>query len=106
MFNVEETPTFIETVTVVSPDGEGTKTQTFRATFRLIPLSDRPMDGNAAWVEFLREVIVTFDDLVGNGERPIPYSEKIRDWAIQRPDVHRALVNAFFAGSNKGIEGN
>lgn len=106
MFNIEETPTFIETVTVVSPDGEGTKTQTFRATFQLIPLSDRPMEGNAAWVEFLREVIVSFDDLVGNDTKPIAYSETIREWAIRRPDVHRALVKAFFDGSAKGIEGN
>lgn len=101
MFVLTENPTFSHPVKVLIPVDGGHKEQSFTAEFRVIPAEEaakfdlnKGEDSRA----FLQRAIVKFgDDIVGPDDKPVPYSDELRDRLIGVPYVRSALARTYFA---------
>ena len=104
MFNIATRPTFTRTVEVQSPDGDGLRTDTFKATFNWVP-SDELEKFDAKTTDsikgFLRAVVVRCEDLVGEAEDgsgkpvPLPWSDEVREALFAWSNVRTALLLAY-----------
>ncbi|AZV77933.1 hypothetical protein EBB79_08510 [Parasedimentitalea marina] len=109
MFNVVTVPTFSRTVKVKVPDGDGHLEQSFKGLFKVVP-SDQ--SEGLDWFEtegvkeFLREVMISADDLVDDKEKPIPYSEEIREGLLNLPYVRMALLKTYTTALIQDALGN
>jgi len=96
MFNITKKPEFTHTVTVLEPtDGGHTETD-FKARFRVISDEEKNeflKDGGTP--AFLKAIIVSFEDIVGDDDKPMPYNDALRDQMIAIPYVNLALVNTY-----------
>lgn len=107
MFKVSSDPKFTHPVTVCVPVDGGHKNMTFPVTFRVMPL-DQLDDGQGAegQAASLRKVITHMEDLVGDNDQPIPYSDEIRDQLIAVPYVRLALMKTYLEAVTKTKAGN
>ncbi|WP_375292319.1 hypothetical protein [Sphingomonas melonis] len=109
MFKVVAEPQFTHPVKVLVPVDGGHETQTFKATFRVLP-SDQEDAGHdlnttAGSSSFLRDVLLSMSELEGeNG--PIPYSDTLRDQLLKVPYVRTALARTYFDAVTKAALGN
>lgn len=91
MFKVTREPKFTHPVKVCVPVDGGHREETFKATFRVIPIDDfsdtTTLEGQQ---ELLRKVIFSLDDLIGDDEKPAPYSDELRDQLIAVPYALRS----------------
>ena len=109
MFKVDENPSFIRTVKVKVPKGEGHEEQTFKAAFNVV--DDEIVDGvqlqNAAEVKkVLRKMLAGMEDLANTAGEAIPYSEEIREKILKLPYVRIALLAAYYEGVTDQRSGN
>jgi hypothetical protein len=109
MFVVQESPTFTHSVEVLVPVDGGHDKQTFKATFQLLP-ADRESEFDLTTVEgsngFLRAIVVSMDELVDAENKPIAYSDRLRDKLLSRAYVRSALVRTYYAAMTKATVGN
>ena len=109
MFNVVTVPKFSRTVKVKVPAGDGHVEQSFKGLFKVVP-SDR--SEGLDWFEtgdvkaFLREVLISADDLVDDKEKPMPYSEEIREGLLNLPYVRLALLKTYTTALVQDTLGN
>lgn len=109
MFRIADRPEFTHTVTVSMPVDGGFEEQSFKARFALLPSSevdDLKVDTAAGMKDFLRRVIVSFDDIVNDAGDPIPYSDKLRDTVLDQQPARLALFRTYFAAVSKAKSGN
>jgi hypothetical protein len=98
MFNVEANPTFIRPVEVLVPNGLGTKSEVFQATFR--PIDDEEAEGVSFLKvseikDFLRKVIVSFDELCDEQGKPVVYSAAVLEGMLGLAYVRQPLLMAY-----------
>jgi len=107
MFKFTADPKFTHPVTVCAPVDGGFKEQTFRATFRVIPVDEL---GDTATLEgqkqLLTRIVCGFEDLVDDAEQPLPYSDELRSQLIAVPYVRAALVQTYLQAVTKTKLGN
>lgn len=108
MFVFDLTPTYSWPVHVEVPTEGGWDAKSFTAVFKLAPtdfLDDVEADAQVG--ERVREHWVGWgpDVVDGQGE-PIPFSEEARDALFRRPDVRRAVVNAYLQSYGPQTTGN
>ncbi|UWQ76831.1 hypothetical protein [Leisingera sp. M658] len=109
MFNIIERPTFTRTVKVRVPKDNGVDEQDFKATFNAMDddafngLGMMDIEGTK---EFLRQAVVSLDDLTGADGKPIPYSEEIREAVFKLAYARVALMGAFHNGMMGALPGN
>lgn len=109
MFKLATNPTFTHKVEVLVPVDGGHAKQNFKATFRVMSTDDAAKfdfsdpESNAA---FLREVLVSTDDITGEGGDPLPYSDELRDQLIAIPYARTGLAKTYFDGVAKARLGN
>lgn len=110
MFKLSTNPTFTHPVEVLVPVDGGHDKQLFKATFRVLDADsdDAQPDLNTASgsTAFLREVLVSMDELEGDDGKPVPYSDAIRDQLLKKPYVRTALARTYFAAITKATLGN
>ena|ERR1044072_8660103 len=109
MFIIDDRPTFRREVTVHVPDGDGTRKETIKATYRVIPSSEidaAKFTTGEGTKEFLRTAIVTLDDLVDKAKQTVAYDDKVRDLVLDLPYVRVALCNTYLDEVSKATEGN
>lgn len=109
MFKVTAEPKFTHTVKVQVPVDGGYKEQSFKATFRVLAvdeLSGGEEDEAGQQVSTLRKVICDFDDLVGEDDQPLSYSDELRDKLISVPYVRIALMQTYLKAITKVRAGN
>lgn len=107
MFKVTADPKFTHPVTVFVPTNGGHTAQTFPVTFRVVPEDELPGgDGVEGQKETLRRLVVHMDDLVDDDEKPIPYSDAIRDQLINHAFVRMALMKTYIEAVTKVKAGN
>ncbi|MES2987680.1 MAG: hypothetical protein V4808_07225 [Pseudomonadota bacterium] len=109
MFNVDAKPTFIRTVTVKVPNGEGHSEQTFKAEFQALDNDEvAKFNFNVATetTAFLENVILSFDDVSGSDDKPIAYSIELRDRVLKKQWARLGLLRAYYAGVAAAAEGN
>lgn len=107
MFKFSVDPKFTHDVTVCAPVDGGFKEQTFRATFRVIPVDEL---GDTATLEgqkqLLTRIVCHFDDVVGEDDKPVPYSDELRGQFIAVPYIRAALVQTYLQAVTKTKLGN
>lgn len=107
--NVSKERTFRREITAMSPVDGGFKEEKFHATFRVLD-GDKAAEYDRATIvgtrDFLKQVTVRLDDLVDANDKPVPYSDEVRDQVIVMPWVALALVREYFASVGKAAEGN
>ena len=110
MFTVTNEPKFTHDVKVKVPIDGGFETQTFKATFRVLPFeeftNDPELDYSANQAKGMRAALVHMSDLVGEDGQPLDYSDTLRDQLIAVPYVMRALNEAYIAGMTGAKTGN
>lgn len=110
MFVVTNEPKFTHDVKVMVPVDGGFKEQSFKATFRVLPmaeLADDPMlDPGANQAATLRKVIAHLSDLVDDNQQAIEYSDSLRDQLIGVSYVRIALMQTYLAAVTKSKVGN
>jgi len=109
MLKIATERTFQRTVTALAPVDGGFAEEAFGVTYRVLS-TDAADKFNTFTVEgttkFLRAVIVKLDDLEGEGGRPVPYNDEVRDMVIGLPHARAALIDGYFKNVGKAKEGN
>lgn len=109
MFNVITIPKFSRTVKVNVPEGDGHVEQSFKGLFKVVP-SDQS-DG-LDWFKtkdvkaFLREVMISADELVDDKEKPVPFTEEVREGMLNLPYVRMALLKTYTTALIQETVGN
>ena len=109
MFKIVNEATFTHAVTVRTPVDGGHREETFRATFRVLPVADVEafnLMTEKGTRDFLQKAIVTLDELADETGAPLPYSDALRDQVIAIPYVRLALVNAYTSAVTQAKAGN
>ncbi len=107
MFKITTEPKFTHTVTVCVPTDGGHVEQSFKATFRVLDAEQLSTDSTVeGQIEDLRRVLVSMNDLVGEDNQPVSYSDALREQLIRLPYVRIALINAYVRGVTKAKQGN
>lgn len=111
MFKVTANPTFTHPVDVLVPTDGGHQKHTFKATFRVQLANDDDTDAldlntTAGSSAFLREVVVSMSDLIGDDDQPLPYSDALRETILKVPYIRAALARTYFAAVTKAALGN
>lgn len=107
MFKVIVEPTFTIPVTVCVPVDGGHKDQDLKVKFRVVDVDEL---GEAAGLEgqqkLLRRVVCGFEDVVGDNDQELPYSDELRDQLIAVPYVRAAMLQTYLAAIGKTRVGN
>lgn len=110
MFKVTAEPKFTHDVKVKVPIDGGFETQTFKATFRVLPFevftNDPDLDYAANQAKGMRAALIHMADLIGEDGQQIEYSDTLRDQLIAVPYVMKALNEAYIAGMTGAKVGN
>lgn len=109
MFQVLKNVEFDRAAKVTIPVDGGVSTTKLKTRFRL--LSDADLEGvdsatNEAVKDFLRRVIVRFDDLADEAGDPLPYNDKVREQLLAWAPVRTALLTCYRKALEEGAEGN
>ncbi len=110
MFTVTSQPTFTHTVKVLVPVDGGHQEQTLKVTYRVLA-SDTDEDefdlnSTSGSTAFLKKAVVGLDDMVGADEKPLPYSDGVRDQLIKLPYVRVAMARGYYEAITKAALGN
>ncbi|MVO16854.1 hypothetical protein [Parasedimentitalea huanghaiensis] len=109
MFNVVTIPKFTRTVKVQVPDGDSHVEQSFKANFQV--LSDDKSEG-LNWSDidgikaFLREAMISADELVDEKNEPVAFSDEIREGLLSLPYVRVALLKTYTLAQVQESVGN
>lgn len=111
MFAFVENPEFTHDVKVQTPVDGGHRTDTFKCRYKVLDaeklmeyaLSSSFSAENAI---FLRDVIVSFSDLVDDKKEAIPYNDELRDKVIATPYAQMALMQTYLDAISKVKQGN
>lgn len=109
MFNIAIRPEFTRTVKVQTPEGEGVREDDFRATFRWVPSDELEEFDNRTTEgikDLLRAVIVRCDDLLGEGDKPVAWSDSVREQLLGWSNSRLALLLAYNTGWVEEKRGN
>ena len=109
MFKVDPSRTFTRTITVITPEGDGVVTETFKVTFNYLSTDEtKEFDLSTAGgtTEFLRKAVARMDDLTDVRNNPLPYTDAVRDSVFVMPLARRAITREYFATLDKAAEGN
>jgi hypothetical protein len=108
MFDIDQTPTFLELVTVRVPNGLGSIEQSFTGLFAALDVPEldtfdlsKPDDTK----RFCERVWIGAIELV-SGKDPVEFDAGIRDRLIAKAWVRTALVDAYVAGLKRAAAGN
>lgn len=102
MFALLKNPTFKTTARIIVPTDSGDVEQTLGVRFRLTAEEATQMDVT----EFLRDAILSMDDIVDDAGKPLPYDAALRDQMIAVPFVRVGLLRAYWAAMSKAKLGN
>ena len=109
MFKIAANPEFSHTVPILVPTDGGHREESLRARFRVIgseALDSFQLTSTGEVLTFLREVLVSLDDLADAAGNPVPYNDEVRDQVLQLPYVRLALVRSYMSAITKAKAGN
>lgn len=107
MFKMVSEPTFTIPVTVCVPVDGGHKDQTLKVKYRVVDVEEL---GDAVGIDgqqkLLRRVVCGLEDIVGDDDQPMTYSDELRDQLIAVPYVRAAMLQNYLAAVGKTKLGN
>lgn len=107
MFKITTNPTFTHSVHVMVPVDGGHKEQTFKATFAVMDVEElERVQDEEGQRGVLRKVIKGFDELIGDDDKPVPFSDDLREQLIGVPFVRIALFQTYLKAISKAKAGN
>lgn len=110
MFKVVQNRTFTTKVSVMVPVDGGHDLQTFDCKFLVVPADEaekHDLRTGEGTKEVLKLAVVGFgDDLIGEDEKPLPFSDKLRDALINDYPTRQGLIGAYLAAVTKARSGN
>lgn len=107
MFKVVTKPTFTHPVTVMVPSDGGHSQQKFKATFAVEDVDELShIQDEGGQKAVLQRVITNMSDLIGDDDKPLPYSDQLRDQLIGVPYVRIALFKTYIDAVTKAAVGN
>lgn len=109
MFRVTNRPAFTRTVSVRTPEGDGLRTETFRATFRWLPsaeIESFDTDSAEGIKDLLRAVIIRCDELVDDDNEMLPWDDALREAVLGWSHVRFALLLAYNSAWTEEKRGN
>jgi hypothetical protein len=109
MFKVVTMPTFKRPVEISVPSDNGHEKQTLTATYKALAAEEADkfdLSTQSGSAEFLRAVIVKLDDVVGENNEVLPYSDNLRDQIIAMPYARMPLARAYMEAVGGAKAGN
>ena len=110
MFKIETAPTFKKKVEIRTPTMSGGFTDSsFFATFNLLTIDEQnafdllKVDDTT---RFLHRIIRDLSDIVDENGQALPYSDTVRDQALNHPIARRGLIDTYFDGITAARKGN
>ncbi len=107
MYKVISEPTFTAPVTVCVPVDGGHKDQTMKVKFRVVDVDElgeaSGLDGQQ---KLLRRVVCGLEDVVGDDDSPLGFTDELRDQLIAVPYVRAAMLQTYLAAIGKTRVGN
>ena len=109
MFKVVRNAEFTHDVLVVMPVDDGFEEHKLRTRFRSKTdeeLAAFDFQTRAGQDEFLRAVIVRFEDVIDETDAPLPMSDELMDQMLATPNVRVALMAHYGEARSKARLGN
>lgn len=109
MFKITERPIFTHDVTVLVPTDGGHREDTFRARFQAIPSDEAEtyeLSNTEELKAFLREVVIGFEDVVGDDNKPLPSDDDLKERMLRLSYVRLALLRTYMTAITKARLGN
>ena len=100
-FKLQKHPTFRTTATINVPTDGGTIAQTLSVRFKVLPEEATALEP----VEFLRQAVLSLDDVVDDQDAPLAFSAELLEEVIAPPYVRIGLIRAYWqalAGAKAG----
>ena len=98
MFKIAKTPRFTHVVPIKVPVDGGFDEQTIRATFEVITDDEfASFDTMTAegLKDLVRKILVRLDDMVDEQDKPLPYSDDLRDQLLELPYMRLGLLRGY-----------
>lgn len=108
-FKILDNPTFRHTVDIVVPSDGGYETQSLDVTCRVLDVETAKVFNLATAdgvTDFLRKAVVSFDGVIDDGGRPVPYSDALRDRMLALPFVRKAIAEHYSDAVSRARLGN
>lgn len=107
MFKITSDPKFTHPVTVCRPVDGGHVEETFKVTYRVVDVDQlggtHDLEGQQI---ILKKIVCGFEEVVGEDDKPLPYSEELRDQLIAKPFIRAAMFQTYLAAVTKTKVGN
>lgn len=109
MFKLQKDPQFTHDVPVMVPVDDGHQEEMLRTRFRVLDdeaLAEIDWESKDGAKVFLRAVIVRFEDVVDDHDKPILMSDELRERMIAKPYIRDGLTTAYGKALSKARLGN
>ena len=109
MLKISSNPTFQRTITAKVPVDGGYREDSFKVTFKMLStdeINKFDLASEAGTRQLLTAVIENLDDIAGENDKPLPYSDDLRDKVLGLPYLRTALVTEYFKSISGATEGN
>lgn len=82
MFKINDRPKFTRTITVMVPEGDGHREDTFTATFQKTDYEESELLTKDGMRAFLKRAIVDLGDITDDNDKPMKFSEELVDLVV------------------------
>ena len=106
MFKITDELTFKREVKFLVPVDGGHETHSLDFTFRVLEIDEDELLIEGGIRAVLKKVIVKIDGMLDDDDRPIPYSDKMRDRLLGKRFIELAALKAYSEACSKVVEGN
>lgn len=107
MFKISTEATFTHEVTVCTPIDGGFREDKFKAKYRVVDIEELDQVNDLAGQQaILKRIVCGLEDVTGDDDKPLPYSDELRDKLIAVPFVRAAMFQTYLAAITKTRVGN
>ena len=99
-------PTWRHKLTAKVPIDGGFRDEVFHVRFQLASNPEADLSSDAMKDDFLRDIVVSIDDLVDEQGKTLDWSDEVRDGVFALPYARMAILNGYFNATVSGKMGN
>ena len=109
MFKIVKNPEFTHEVPVVVPVDGGYEPQTLKCRFRVVSADEiarHDFSSPEGTEAYLRSIVVRFEDVVNEGNIPVPHSDALTSQLLGVAYIRMAVLRAYTEAMSKARLGN